>query len=69
MAMYFRMKCYGESPLRMLDMVKHGASLEDLKAHTIKVCYPFELKISYEKYNDLMEQLQYRLLLYHDFFM
>ena len=68
MVMYFRMKCYGESAFRRVDMAKRGASLENLKAHTLKVCYPSELKINYEKYNDLLAQLQYIPPLYHAFF-
>ena len=68
MTMYFRMKCYGESPFKKVDMAKRGGSLEDLKAHTLKVCYSSELKISYEMYNDLMAQLQYIPPLYHHFF-
>ena len=57
-----------ENAFRKVDMATHGASLEDLKAHTLKVCYPSELKISYEKYNDLMAQLEYIPPLYHHFF-
>ena len=45
------MKCYGESTFRKVDMAKRGASLEDLKAYTLKVCYPSEIKISYENYD------------------
>ena len=68
MAMYFRIKCCSESAFRKVDMAKRGTSLEDLKAHTLKVCRLSELKISYEKYTDLMTQLQYIAHLYQDFF-
>ena len=53
---------------RKVDRAKCGASLEDLKAHAFKVCYPSKLKISYKKYNDLMPQVQCIPSLYHDFF-
>ena len=68
MAMYFRMKCYGESAVRKLNMAKRGESLEDLKAHTFKVWYSSELKISSENYNYLMAKLQDIPPLYYDFF-
>ena len=68
MAMYFRTKWYGECVFRKVDRAKCEASLEDLKAHTFKVCYPSKLKISYKKYNDLMPQVQCIPSLYHDFF-
>ena len=46
-------------------MAKGGANLEDLKAYTLTVRYPSQLKISFKKYSDLME---YIASLYQDCF-
>ena len=68
MKMSFREKSFGEEPFRCVDLAKRNVKLFDLQRHELEQLYSSELKISGEKYSDLMDQLNFIPPCHHPFY-
>ena len=68
MGMFFKEKSFGNDPLREVDFARRGASISELKKYELKNLYKSELKINQDKYNELIEQLEFVPPCYHSFY-
>ena len=66
--MHFRYDCFGDLNFHAVDMGKRGISVSDIQAHILSKLHVASIKITGEKYVDIMDQLQFIPPCYHDFY-
>ena len=67
-SMLFRSECFGDEEFRVVDMLRRGKTLDDLKQLKLRKLYDGEIPIEKAKYKDLMEQLPFIPPIHHHFY-